>query len=108
MGVTTLNICRADTDAYQEYDGKTTRLRKGNGKTDSWNKTTGQKKNIRCKEHVALLKWSWAEHTVRQTRSRWNKKILQWKPWARRRNLSRTQTSWTNVVITKKFQLLLF
>lgn len=38
-----------------------------------------------AKEKVVELKWAFAGHTARQKFDRWNRKIIQWRPWELKR-----------------------
>lgn len=96
MHMTSLNICRTDMDAYQQYDGKTSQraMEKQVPGINQKQRHQKQTRIIYVEEHVELLKSSWAEHATGQTDLRWTKRILQLKPWAKRRNVCRPQTRW--------------
>jgi hypothetical protein len=45
-------------------------------------------------DRAERLKWDYAGHVARRNDGRWNRKILQWRPWAGQRSRGRPITRW--------------
>ena len=52
-------------------------------------------------DRIAKLKWQWAGHMARQEDTRWAPRILQWRPWTKKRNIGRPPKRWSDDIVQK-------
>jgi hypothetical protein len=45
---------------------------------------------------IGMLKWQWAGHVSRRTDSRWDKRVLKWRPRLGIRSVGRPQARWSD------------
>lgn len=64
-------------------------------KTNEWLRKRSKVEDIAIR--IASQKWQWAGHVARMS-DKWSKKILDWRPWGRRRGVGRPMMRWADEI----------
>lgn len=64
-------------------------------KTNEWLRERSKVEDIATR--IARQKWEWAGHVARMP-DKWSKKILEWRPWGRRRGVGRPMMRWADEI----------
>jgi hypothetical protein len=60
------------------------------------NQVIRQKTKVTDMAHrTSMLRWQWASHISRRTDSRWDKRVLEWRPRFGKRSVGRPQARWS-------------